>query len=143
MSYLRAPEIPPTPDPLLCQQVAWKEVRSRDRGHKSSLTPHPVTRNSFAALEDECEDGKTDKPCLPSRKTLVVSNSQLRYLDRAFYARDRKHGMIACFPGRGERGYRRRVKVSCLLSALGRVGTIQAWLGDRSSLGGLGRPWTG
>ena len=54
-------------------------VMSTGRGHRRSPTPHPLTRNGFAALQDEYEDGKTVEFSLSSGKTLVVGDSQVRY----------------------------------------------------------------
>ena len=67
------------------------------RKHRRSPTLHPVTRNGFAALEDECEDRKRDKLSLFSDKILVVGVSQVRYFDRAFCARDRKNRTLTCY----------------------------------------------
>ena len=65
------------------------------RGHRRLLTSHPVTRNNFAALEDEYEDEKTDEVSLSSGKTLVVDQSHVTYFNRAFCVRERKNRMLA------------------------------------------------
>ena len=86
-----------------------------------------MTRNGFAALQDKCEAGETVEPSLSSGKTLV-GDSPVRYLDRAFCARNRKHRTLACFPGAGIGDVGLRVfwwgRMSHPLSALVRVGTL-------------------
>ena len=53
---------------------------------------------SIHPLEDECNDGESVDTSLSSGKILVMGDSQVRYLDRAFCAGDRKHRMLAYFP---------------------------------------------
>lgn len=65
-------------------------------------------KNSFLALsglkeveEEVKEVRKVDANSLPRGNILVVGDSQVRYLDRAFCARDRKRRTRVCFPGAG------------------------------------------
>ena len=76
---------------------------------KKELPERLECRNSFQALsklqEDkevvQVQDRRADDTSLPKGKILVVGDSQVRFLDRAFCARDRKHRMRVCFPGAG------------------------------------------
>ena len=65
-------------------------------------------RNSFHALSELKEDEKEVEEVrkvvadsLPRGNILIVGDSQVRYLDRAFCARDRKRRTRVCFPGAG------------------------------------------
>ena len=69
-----------------------------------------VSRNSFHVLSEleEGEEevkvvggGEVDGKSQPGGNILVVGDSQVRYLDRAFCAKDRKHRTRVCFPGAG------------------------------------------
>ena len=69
-----------------------------------------VSRNSFHVLS-ELEEGEeevkvvggreVDGKSQPGGNILVVGDSQMRYLDRTFCARDRKRRTRVCFPGAG------------------------------------------
>ncbi|KAG0720168.1 hypothetical protein GWK47_006922 [Chionoecetes opilio] len=60
------------------REVAWTHVKNKETGRGRPQTPPPATRNTFAALVDECTEegyGKTtelslvfrmDSPCKPS-----------------------------------------------------------------------------
>ena len=78
-----------------------------------SSSPVLECRNSFSALAEGTEEGprtveertteeeRTDEPSLSNSKILVVGDSQVKYLDRTFCARDRKRRTRVCFPGAG------------------------------------------
>ena len=95
------------------KEEEWRVARSGGCGTSLLLkraTAQPVEcRNSFAALaeaeEEEVEEVKeverTDEPSLSKSKILVVGDSQVRYLDRTFCAKDRSRRTRVCFPGAG------------------------------------------
>lgn len=98
---------------------SWRVAK--DRGLKKTLIKPPsnaiATSNSFDVLEDECCGETVDRAKGKATKrkeaqapqkvkevpkqTLVVGDSQIRYLDRTFCARDRGNRLRVCYPGAG------------------------------------------
>ena len=92
----------------------WKVVRQRGAQRRVQRAPRmPLEcRNSFEALSDDLREEapkedeqrqqeRTDGSTLSSGKILVMGDSQVRFLDKAFCVRDRRRRTRVCFPGAG------------------------------------------
>ena len=94
-----------TPSPQEGSDNGWRLVSRRRRfkpDSKISASPPLTTTNVFSSLE-EVDLSKAEEGTLPASKTLIVGDSQVRYLDRAFCDRDRRNRTRVCFPGAGVR----------------------------------------
>ena len=92
----------------------WSVVCRGTKRRKVLKVPHHVeTRNAFSVLESATEEevkvarggkegeDKADEGTLPAGKVFVYGDSQVRHLDSAFCARDRKNRSRVCLPGAG------------------------------------------
>ena len=96
--------------PCAASDKGWKVVGRKGACVPQRLPPQDqvVCRNSFHALSELNEEEvkvvgnrKVDDKSLPTGNILVVGDSQVRYLDRTFCARDKKRRTRVCFPGAG------------------------------------------
>lgn len=84
----------------------WTVVSGKKKARMTSPAVATVeTRNSFSGLEDQCtgDSRKTDETTLSTGKVVVVGDSQVRGIGRAFCVKNAKRRMCVCLPGAGVR----------------------------------------
>ncbi|XP_069946335.1 uncharacterized protein [Cherax quadricarinatus] len=86
----------------------WRVVHSNGRRIRVRKVKSADLKvgNRFSVLQDECtsvaSEGKgTTAPANEGKRILVVGDSQVRYVDRAFCNRNKKMRDRVCFPGAG------------------------------------------